>query len=194
VENGRDNLARTDLGGDIHNDNPGEELNLFEAPGRFYGYPYCWTEFLLPSGVGLGTGTQWADPATQADGTHTDAWCRNTTNVVPPVLSMQAHSAPLDLSFYRGAAFPREYRGDAFVTFHGSWNRTVPTGYKVMHLAFGTDGMPLGNPTPFLEYAGDGDIAAEWPHRPVSLATLPSGVLLVTSDASSSVLAIGYRP
>ena len=194
VENGRDRLERADLGGDIHEDNPAEELNLFATSGKFYGYPYCFTEFALPSGVGLGAGTQWADPATLGDGTHSDAWCRNTGNVVPPVLAMQAHSAPLGISFYDGAAFPSEYRGDAFVAFHGSWNRTAPTGYKVMRIAFGSNGMPLGNPTPFLEYAGDGDVASDWPYRPVALATLSNGVLLVTSDASNSILAIGYRP
>jgi glucose/arabinose dehydrogenase len=194
VENGVDDLDRADLGGDIHEQNPAEELNLFAEPGRFYGYPYCWSEFSLPIGVGLGAGQQWAAPTTMLDGTHSDTWCRQMGNVVPPVLAMQAHSAPLDIAFYQGGAFPREYVGDAFITFHGSWNRTLPTGYKVMRVSFGTDGMPQGAPTPFLEYAGDGDVAADWPHRPVALATLPSGVLLVTSDASSSILAIGYRP
>jgi glucose/arabinose dehydrogenase len=110
------------------------------------------------------------------------------------MLAMQAHSAPLDIAFYRGNAFPRGYVGDAFITFHGSWNRSVPTGYKVMRVALASDGLPLGTATPFLEYKGDGDVAVEWPHRPVALATLPNGVLLVTSDASNSILAIGYRP
>jgi glucose/arabinose dehydrogenase len=194
VENGRDNLERTDLGGDIHDDNPAEELNLFAEPGRFYGYPYCFTEFLLPTGVGLGPGTQWADPEFMDDGTHTDAWCRSTTNVVPPVVSMQAHAAPLDILFYNGSAFPADHVGDAFVTFHGSWNRDEPTGYKVMRIPFGSNDMPSGNPTPLLEYAGTGDTASEWDYRPVGLATLTNGVLLVTSDASSTVLAIGYEP
>jgi glucose/arabinose dehydrogenase len=194
VENGRDDLMRTDLGGDIHADNPGEELNLFAQPGRFYGYPYCWSEFALPTGLGLGAGTQWADPATSADGTHTDAWCKSAANVVPPILSMQAHSAPLDILFYQGDAFPDEYRGDAFVTFHGSWDRPQPTGYKVMRIPFGGNGMPSGNPTPLLEYSGTGDVASEWPYRPVGLAMLPNGVLLVTSDTSNTILAIGYRP
>jgi glucose/arabinose dehydrogenase len=48
VENSADNLIRSDLGGDIHNDNPAEELNRFDVAGRHYGYPYCWTEFKLP--------------------------------------------------------------------------------------------------------------------------------------------------
>lgn len=189
VENGRDRLEREDLGGDITEDNPAEELNLFAEPGKFYGYPYCWTEYLLPEGVGLGRGTQWADPS----GARDDAWCRDTANVVRPVLSMQAHAAPLDLLFYPGGSFPSAYTGDLFVTFHGSWNREEPTGYKVMHIPFGEDGAPSGEPVPFLEYSGTGDMGAGWPHRPVGLTVLPNGVLLVTSDASDRVLAIGYE-
>ena len=179
---------------DIHQDNPAEELNLFAEPGRFYGYPYCWSEFSLPPGQGMGPGTQWADPNFIDDGTHTDQWCRDPDNVVAPVLAMQGHSAPLDVLFYAGGSFPGDYVGDAFVTFHGSWNRDDPTGYKVIRIPFGADGTPNGDPQPLLEYAGDGDFAADWPHRPVGLATLPSGVLLVTSDSSGSVLAIGYAP
>jgi glucose/arabinose dehydrogenase len=192
VENGSDNLSRSDLGGDIHTDNPGEELNLFAQPGRFYGYPYCWTEFSLPAGVGAGRGTQWAYPTTMSDGTHDDAWCRNTSNVVPPALVMQAHSAPLDLKFYAGAAFPADMTGSALVTFHGSWNRSPATGYKVVRIPFGQDGMPSGEPTPLLEYSGAGDNGSGWPHRPVGIETGRDGRLFVTSDDSGIVIAIGH--
>ena len=59
VENGQDQLRRRDFDPpDIHEDNPAEELNLFAETGRFYGYPYCWSEFSLPSGQGLVPGTQ----------------------------------------------------------------------------------------------------------------------------------------
>jgi len=58
------NLAcRQDLGGDIHANNPGEELNLFDGEvGGFYGYPFCWSEYSLPLGVGHGPRTQWSQP------------------------------------------------------------------------------------------------------------------------------------
>lgn len=194
VENGRDNLNRDDFSpSDIHQDNPAEELNLFEEPGLFYGYPYCWSEFLLPGDEGLGPGTQWADPNFIDDGTHTDEWCQDEDNVVPPALAMQGHSAPLDLLFYPGGSFPSDYVDDVIVTFHGSWNRDEPTGYKVMHVPF-SGGMPSGDPEPLLEFDGDGDFGSGWPHRPVGLATLESGLLLVTSDASDRVIAIGYAP
>ncbi|TNF36271.1 MAG: hypothetical protein EP329_05380 [Deltaproteobacteria bacterium] len=190
VQNGVDQLARADLGGDIHQDNPAEILSRLDTPGAFHGYPYCWTEFLLPSGVGLGPGTMWAHPDFMGDGVHTDAWCRDPAHVQPPALAMQGHSAPLGLVFYAGAAFPTEVHGDAFVTFHGSWNRDTPTGYKVMRVRFDGD-VPV-EATPFLAYAGDGDIGQLWPHRPVSVAVAPDGRLLVTSDADGVVLVVGH--
>jgi glucose/arabinose dehydrogenase len=192
VENGRDQLSRTDLGGDIHDDNPAEELNLFAQPGQFYGYPYCWSEYRLAGG--LGPRTQWADPAFMNDGIHTDAWCRNPANVVPPVVAMQAHSAPLDLKFYGGGAFPNDMNGSAIISFHGSWNRSPATGYKVVRIPFGPDGVPSGEPTSLLEYTGPGDTASDWPHRPVGIETGLDGRLYVTSDSSGVVIAIGYNP
>jgi len=190
VENGVDNLSRDDLGGDIHNDNPGEELNLFASPGAFYGYPYCWSEFVLPAQYAMGSGTQWAHPNFMNDGTHTDAWCRDTNNVVAPVVSMQPHAAPLDIVFYPGGSFPDDTVGDAFVSFHGSWNHSPAIGRSVMRIPFGTNGMPSGDPIPILEYAGS-DIN-NFPHRPVGLAVSPEGLLYVTSDSSNQVIAIGH--
>lgn len=190
VENGRDDLQRSDLGGDIHNDNPAEELNLFAQTGRFYGYPYCWSEGSLAAGNG--PGTQWADPQFVTDGTHSDSWCQNPSNVVPPVLTMQAHSAPLDLEFYSGAAFPADMQGSAIITFHGSWNRSPATGYKVVRVPF-ANGMPSGALTSLLEYSGAGDTGSGWPHRPVGIEIGTDGRLFVTSDASGIVIAIGHE-
>jgi glucose/arabinose dehydrogenase len=192
VENGRDHLERADLGNDIHEDNPGEELNLFleKNAGRFYGYPYCWSEFNLPN-TGQGPGTQWADPDITA---HNDAWCKDTANVIPPVLVMQGHSAPLDVKFYSGKAFPPDLVGDALITFHGSWNRTTATGYKVVRVPFGADGMPSGAPVPLLESANPGDTDSEWPHRPVSLGIGKSGQVFVSSDTSGVIIAVGHGP
>lgn len=199
VENGRDDLQRTDLGGDIHLRNPGEELNLFSEPGLFYGYPYCWSEGDLGD-AGLGAGTQWADPDNT---THNDDWCRDPENVVPPQLVLQAHTAPLDILFYKSGNFPSGYVGDAIITLHGSWNRPVDdaVGYKVVRVPFGANGLPSGSAETLLEYNGEGDrpvgdaaIASQWPIRPVALAELADGTLLVTSDESNEIIAIAYRP
>jgi glucose/arabinose dehydrogenase len=63
---------------------------------------------------------------------------------LPPDLLFRAHSAPLGLVFYDGAAFPAEHRGDAFVALHGSWNAAEPRGYVVARVPF-EQGRPVGH-------------------------------------------------
>jgi len=192
VENGSDDLNRSDLGGDIHQDNPAEELNLFSAPG-FYGYPYCWSEGTLPNPPGLGLGRQWSYlPGASGDGTHTDDWCRNPANVTPPVLGLQAHSAPLDLWFYTGGSFPNDIIGSLFVTYHGSWDRTPVTGYKLVRISFGPNGMPSNTVEDFLT-ASNPSQPDSWGHRPVALTQGTRGELYITSDESNVVIAIGHN-
>ena len=106
VENSADRLRRNDIGGDIHNQNPAEELNRFteEDAGKHWGYPYCWTEFDLESYKRLGAkpkgrGTPWVWPGFKNDGIHSDAWCRSN-NTIRAMVSLQAHSAPLGVTFY----------------------------------------------------------------------------------------------
>ena len=64
--------------------------------------------------------------------------------VEQPLVKMQAHSAPLGLAFYTAKEFPASYRG-LFVAFHGSWNRSVPTGYKVIFLPLDSAGISLAH-------------------------------------------------
>ncbi len=101
---------------------------------------------------------------------------------VPDVL-FQPHSAPLGIAFYQGGQFPADYRGNAFVTFHGSWNRAKRTGYKVVRLIM-KDGRPTGAYEDFLVgFVGDGGV---W-GRPVGVAVTKEGALLVTDDESGSI-------
>ena len=196
VENGADRLERADLGGgSITNDNPAEELNRFpeEIAGSHFGYPYCWTEYLLPEEFGMGRGTTWAWPSFLVNGDVTDEDCRN--NYLGPEISMQAHSAPLGITFYKwkntaempveceGGAFPKEMDGFAFIAFHGSWNRDVPTGYKVVYIAMDETGKALGQPIDLLAHSGDG---ARWNDgfRPVDVDFDTCGRLLVSSDGT----------
>ena len=94
------------------------------------------------------------------------------------------HSAPLGITFYDGTLFPPEYRGDAFVALHGSWNRARRTGYKVVRLRM-QDGRPTGEVDDFLTgfVAGDG---AVW-GRPVDVAVARDGSLLVTEDGNGTI-------
>jgi len=212
VENSADQLYREDLGGSIVEDNPAEELNMFTKAGKNYGYPFCFTEFSLPQSISSkGRGTVWAWPSTMNDGTHDDGWCRDNTS--PPVMAMQAHSAPLGIAFFDatrdtgpdcadggaiGGAFPDWMDGDAFVAFHGSWNRAVPTGYKVVRIPMGDDGMPSADqPVDFFRHCGAG---AKWPSglRPVDVKFDRCNRLLISSDGTRNiggdgVIVVGYR-
>lgn len=122
-------------------DNPAEEMHRFpdNVAGSHFGYPFCWTEYLLPEDFQVGRGTVWAWPSFLDAGMVTDQDCR--ANYLTAEVSMQAHSAPLGIRFYQWkdaserpaechGAFPQEMDGYAFIAFHGSWNRDIPTGYN----------------------------------------------------------------
>ena len=210
VENGGDNLSTPGFG-DIHQDNPAEELNRFpiDQPGRHYGYPWCFSEYNIPAPFGGGAGTQWAFRPSDWPGKD-DAFCKAPENNVPPALSMQAHSAPLGLRFYGAEwanateacatppALPCSYLGSLFVSFHGSWNRDVPTGYKVVRVPFSA-GLPVGgDPEDFLRPQGPQGpgISGAWPTtelRPVDLAFGSDSKLFVTAGKNGELLSI-YTP
>jgi glucose/arabinose dehydrogenase len=110
--------------------------------------------------------------------------------IVPDVL-IQAHSAVLGLLFYEGKMFPADYRGDAFVALHGSWNRSKRTGYKIIRIHF-KNGRPVGGYDDFLV----GWMLAEdnrdvW-GRPVGLLVLNDGSMLIADDGGNKVWRVTY--
>jgi glucose/arabinose dehydrogenase len=108
--------------------------------------------------------------------------------LVPDVL-LQSHSAPLSLAFYDGKQFPAEYRGDVFVTSHGSWNRAHRTGYKIVRIS-----TPNGKATGEYEDFVTGfvqDDANVW-GRPVGVAVAGDGSLVFTDDGSNSIWRVSY--
>lgn len=109
--------------------------------------------------------------------------------IVPDVL-IQAHSAPLSIAFYNDDAFPPEYRGNAFVALHGSWNRSGRTGYKVVMLPF-KDGKPTGEYQDFMTgfVVSDNEV---W-GRPVGVAVAKDGSLLVSEDGSGTIWRVTYK-
>jgi len=210
VENGADNLYREDLGGDINNENPGEELNRFRMDqiGEHWGYPYCFTEYCLDvayggTGIKGGNNTVWAWPTFIDDG-YTDEWCRQNTN--PPVISMPSHSAPLGITFYDwknmtrdeydegcSGGFPHGMDKFAFIAFHGSWNREPPTGYKVVYVPFDNDGNATYQPIDLFRHE---EKSAKWFNsniRPVDVQFDRCGRLFVTEDHTGSVIVITYE-
>jgi glucose/arabinose dehydrogenase len=109
---------------------------------------------------------------------------------IPDVL-FQAHSAPLGIAFYTGDDFPDEYKGDAFVTFHGSWNRGSRTGYKVVRVLF-KDGKPTGEYEDFMTgfVISDKEV---W-GRPVGVAVSKDGSLFISDDGSGSIWRVTHGP
>ena len=107
---------------------------------------------------------------------------------------MQAHSAPLGITFYQWkdklpdgckGAFPKSMDGHAFIAFHGSWNRDVPTGYKVVSLAMTPEGLPVEGAQP-VNLCLIVATVQKWPSgmRPVDLTFDSCGRLLFTSDGT----------
>jgi glucose/arabinose dehydrogenase len=107
---------------------------------------------------------------------------------IPDVL-IQPHSAPLQMAFYTGATFPADYRGDAFVALHGSWNRANRTGYKVVRIRM-SDGKPTGEYDDFMTGMVAGPQTV-W-GRPVGVAVAHDGALLVTEDGNGVVWRVAF--
>ncbi len=110
-------------------------------------------------------------------------------DVVFPQVEMVAHAADLGMKFYSGKMFPAKYQGGIFSAQHGSWNRTTPIGARVMFTSLKADGnadktevFAEGWLTPNHEYLG----------RPVDIATLPDGSLLVSDDYAGAIYRVSY--
>ncbi len=161
-------LWATNNGRDLMGDDVPPETVYLVREGADYGWPRCHASI--------------ADPDYGYEGV-----CEE---VEAPIAEMQAHSAPLGLVFYQGDAFPEPYRDDLFIAFHGSWNRSVPTGYKIVRLPFeGTE--------PGTEVV---DFATGWLEddlktvtgRPVGLAIGPDGALYMSDDTGGFIYRISY--
>ena len=136
--------------------------------GGFYGWPYAY----------LG---QNPDPR-MADNPHPEL----VKKTIAPEVLLGAHTASLGLAFYEKKAFPAKYHNGAFVGQHGSWNRSVLAGYKVVFVPF-ANGKPTGKPEDFLTgFVADLD-KTNVHGRPVCVAVLADGSMLVTDDVSNVI-------
>lgn len=134
--------------------------------GTFYGWPYA---YFGPN----------EDP--RLKGQRPDL----VQKAIAPDVPVGAHTASLGLAFYKGTAFPQKYQGGAFVGQHGSWNRSVFSGYKVLFVPF-TNGKP-GKPEDFLTGFIADESKNEVYGRPVCIAVLQNGSLLVTDDSARTI-------
>ena len=140
--------------------------------GGFYGWPYAYMGF--------------EDP--RRKGERPDL----VKNTLTGNVLIESHSAVLGLAFNQGRMFPSEYRGDAFVALHGSWNRSKRTGYKIIRIRF-RNGKPVGGYEDFLVGWMMGPEVKEVWGRPVGLLFLPDGSLLITDDGANKIWRVTYR-
>ena len=144
------------------------------ADGAFYGFPYAY--------IG-----QNEEPRRR--GERPDL----VKKTVAPDVLIQAHSAALGIAFYDGKMFPDEYRGDAFVALHGSWNREKLTGYKIIRIRF-KDGRPMDNAyEDFLTgWLADENSREVW-GRPVGLLVASDGSLLICDDGANKIWRVSFQ-
>jgi glucose/arabinose dehydrogenase len=188
VENGRDVLEDN---GDIHNDNPAEEVNLIDGKGAsYYGYPSCFTEGKMPSG--LGAGTQWADPTLAEPNQRTDDWCRDVAQVHPPAFALPAHWAPLGILEYQGTQLPLGH--DLIVAAHGSWNSDVPVGRVLARLHRSGDTITSMEPMLGERRADNTLRQGEWSTRPVDVREGADGAIYFSDDLGGKVFKVTYAP
>jgi len=161
TDNGADNMGE---------DVPPDEFNHAPVKGLWFGFPWF--------GGGTARTDEFQDRPLPAP--HN-----------PPAVAFGAHVAALGVSFYRGAMFPAEARGDAFVAQHGSWNRRVPDGYRVARVRFDKKTGKALSWEPFATgfLRPDG---ARW-GRPVDVKELADGSLLVSDDFRGAVYRIIYK-
>jgi len=192
VENSIDGVTRN--GTDIHENNPGEELNFHgylnattDHQGGNYGFPKCfavWDPQEIPDNTGLTVGTQFA---MTENSTITDELCAK--DYVTPRLTFPAHQAPLDIKFNTDGS-------EAYVTFHGSFDKTNPVGYALSVVAFDpTTGEPTADASSTTALS---DIMTNPDHtvcpgkcfRPVGLAWDTKGRLWMSSDSTGEIFVL----
>ena len=155
------NNDRDNLGDEL----PPDRINIVKD-GKFYGWPLCY----LPG---------------KPNPEYADADC---SRVEAPAITFQAHSAPLGIAIYTSAVFPADFRGNAFVAYHGSWNRSVPTGAKVVRVR-----VQNGRPVAVEDFVTGWQLpdGSRW-GRPVAVLPLPDGSLLVSDDMGGRIWRVTY--
>jgi glucose/arabinose dehydrogenase len=140
-------------------------------PGGFYGWPWFYT-------------------GSHEDPRHPGKHPELKDKVIVPDVLLQPHNASLQMMFYEGGQFPREYHGDIFAAEHGSWNKAVRTGYELIRVLLDPQGDATGVYEDFLTgfVTADGRV---W-GRPVGVTAAQDGSLLVSDDGSCSIWRVSY--
>jgi glucose/arabinose dehydrogenase len=176
---GTGDIWATEMGRDNLGDNtPPDEINIVKE-GGFYGWPICYGKNIHDTNFDKNTYIR--NP------------CDETFGEIPSHIDLQAHSAPLGLAFVPedppGAGWTQEYWNDVLVAFHGSWNRTEPTGYKIVRIKLDAQG----------NYQGQEDFITGWLKdnralgRPVDILVQPYGVMYISDDKAGVIYKVTYQ-
>lgn len=158
----------TDNGGDnMGDDIPADELNIAPRKDLHFGFPYCHQGNILDSKHGEG---------------------KRCSDYTSPAINLGPHVAALGLRFYTGNMFLPEYKNQVFIAEHGSWNRSVPIGYRIMLV-----NVESNKPTRYIPFATgwlqpDGKVLG----RPVDIEIAPDGALLVSDDDKGAIYRIVF--
>ena len=161
----------TEMGRDLLGDNlPPDEINVLRDGGNF-GWPVCYGQNVHDTNFDKNVYIR--DPCSDR---------------IPARLDLQAHSAPLGLAFFHDD-WPAPYRGSLLVAYHGSWNRSVPTGYKVVRYQ-PDQAAGKSNPQDFISgWLNDKNQALG---RPVDIKILPGGVMYISDDKAGVIYRVEY--
>jgi glucose/arabinose dehydrogenase len=159
TDNGRDQLG---------NDIPGDELNNAPKAGMHFGYPYIHQGDTPDPEFGNG---------------------KKAGDYTPPVQKLGPHVAALGMRFYTGSMFPPEYRNRIFFAEHGSWNRKIPIGYRIMMVTL--EGNKAVKYEPFAQgwLQDNEDVLG----RPVDVEVAKDGALLISDDKNGAIYRVAYN-
>jgi glucose/arabinose dehydrogenase len=170
----------TDNGRDLLGDDvPNDELNVAWKAGLHFGFPYCHQGDV-------------ADPQFGAE--------RACSTTEPPVLKLGAHVAAIGFTFYTGNMFPAGYKNAAIIAEHGSWNRSTPSGYRVM--VAHTEGRKVTGYEPLVDgflpgltsgSPGGRGAGAAAIGRPADVLQMPDGSILISDDTGNRLIRVSYR-
>jgi glucose/arabinose dehydrogenase len=159
----------TDNGRDwISDDMPSDELDHATKVGENFGYPFCHQGDTLDPVYGK---------------------YANCADYVPPDVKLGPHVAALGMRFYTGGMFPADWRNNIIIAEHGSWNRTIKSGYNLTRVILNAAGTKVEKTEPFMTgFLDDQKILA----RPVDVQVMPDGALLVSDDWNGAIYRISY--
>jgi glucose/arabinose dehydrogenase len=164
----------TEMGRDWLGDNlPPDEINIIEE-GKNYGWPICYGKNI------------------HDDNFDKNVYIRNPCMEpfeTPSYIDIPAHSSPLGLAFFPEEGWPEKYWHNLLVAYHGSWNRTVPTGYKIARYILDSQG----------NYLGEEDFITGWLQeneaigRPVDILIKPGGIIYISDDKAGVIYRVVYK-